>query len=156
MESFKLRNLGELIRQFTSQHKMFGRKSGKRMDGEKLFERRKHERFPAPPNTYVQLNDQVSKLGRVLDISKGGLAFRYISVGEELKQVFQLDLISAQVKPGVNPLPVKVVSEIEMESETPARAVALCRAGVQFQELLDEQVDWLESFTQKCGQTVSQ
>jgi hypothetical protein len=126
------------------------------MGGEKLFERRKHKRFPAPPNTYVQLNDQVSKLGRVLDISRGGLAFRYISVGKKLKEVFQLDLISAQVNPGLNPLPVKVVSEIEMASETPARAVTLSRAGVQFEELMDEQVNWLERFIQKCSQTVGQ
>ncbi len=124
------------------------------MGGEKLFERRKHKRFPAPPNTYVQLNDQVSKLGRVLDISKGGLAFRYISVGKELKEVFQLDLISAQVNSGLNPLTVKVVSEIEMESETPARAVTLSRASVQFEELMDEQVDWLERFIQQCRQAV--
>lgn len=124
------------------------------MGGKKLFERRKHKRFPAPSNTYVQLNDQVSKLGRVLDISKGGLAFRYISVGKELKEVFELDLISAQVNPGLNPLAVKVVSEIEMESETPARAVTLSRASVQFEELMDEQVDWLERFIQKCRQAV--
>ena len=135
---------------------MFGRKSEKRMGGRKLFDRRKHKRFPVPPNTYVQLNDQVSKLGRVLDISKGGLAFRYISVGKALKKVFQLDLISSQVNPGLNPLPVKVVSEIEMASETPARAVTLSRAGVQFEELMDEQIDWLKRFIQKCGQTVGQ
>ena len=126
------------------------------MGGGKLFERRKYKRFTVPPNTYVQLNGQVSKLGRVLDIGKGGLAFRYISIGKELKKVFQLDLISAQVNPGLNPLPVKVVSEIEIASETPARAVTLSRAGVQFEELMDEQVDWLERFIQKCSQTVGQ
>ena len=124
------------------------------MGGEKLFERRKHKRFQVPPNTYVQLNDQVSQLGRVLDISKGGLAFRYISVGKELKKVFQLDLISTQVNPRLNPLPVKVVSEIEITSETPARAVTLSRASVQFGELMDEQVNWLEHFIEKCSQPV--
>jgi len=126
------------------------------MGGEKLLERRKHKRFPAPPNTYVQLNDQVSKLGRVLDISKGGLAFRYISVGKELKEEFQLELISAHVNPELNPLPVKVILEIEMASETPARAVTLSRASVQFEELKDEQAHWLERFIQKCRQTVGQ
>jgi hypothetical protein len=131
-------------------------KGGKRMAGEKLFERRKHKRFPAPPNTYVQLIDQVSKLGRLLDISKGGLAFRYISVGKRLRKVFELDLISTQLNPGLNPLPVKVVSEIEMASETPARAVTLSRAGVQFEQLMDEQIDWLERFIQKCSQTAGQ
>lgn len=124
------------------------------MGGEKLFERRKHKRFRVPPNTYVRLNDQVSKLGRVLDISKGGLAFRYISVGKELKEVFQIDLVSTQVNPGVIPLPVKVVSEIEMVSETPARAVTLSRASVQFEELMEEQANWLERFIQKCSQNV--
>lgn len=126
------------------------------MGREKLFERRKHKRFPAPPNTYVQLIGQVSKLGRVLDISKGGLAFRYISVGKGLREVFQLDLISSQVNPRLNPLPVKLVSEIEMASETPARAVTLSRAGVQFEELMDEQIDWLERFILKCRQTAGQ
>lgn len=126
------------------------------MGGEKFFERRKHKRFPAPPNTYVQLIDQVSKLGRVLDISKGGLAFRYISVGKGLRKVFHLHLISAQVNPGLNPLPVKVVSEIEMASETPARAVTLSRAGVQFEELMDEQTDWLQQFIKQCSQTAGQ
>ena len=124
------------------------------MGGKKLFERRKHKRFRVPPNTYVQLNDQVSQLGRVLDISEGGLAFRYISVGKELKKVFQLDLISTQVNPRLNPLPVKVVSEIEITSETPARAVTLSRASVQFGELMDEQVNWLEHFIERCSQTV--
>jgi hypothetical protein len=95
----------------------------------------------------------VSKLGRVLDISKGGLAFRYISLGKALKQLFQLDLISAHVNPGLNPLPVKVVSEIEMESETPARAVTLSRASVQFEGLMAEQVNWLERFIQECRKT---
>jgi hypothetical protein len=92
----------------------------------------------------------------VLDISKGGLAFRYISVGEELKEVFQIDLVSGQFNPGLYRLPVKVVSEIEMVSETPARAVILSRAGVQFEELMDEQANWLERFIQKCSQTVDQ
>ena len=126
------------------------------MGGEKLFERRKHKRFRVPLNTYALLNDQVSKLGRVLDISKGGLAFRYISIGKELKEEFQLDLISAQVNPGLNGLPVKVVSEIEIASETPSRAVTLSRASVQFEELMDEQADWLERFIQACSQTEDQ
>ena len=126
------------------------------MGGEKLFERRKHKRFRVPRNTYVQLNGQVSQLGRVLDISRGGLAFRYISVGKELKEVFQIDLVSGQFNPGLRCLPVKVVSEIEMVSETPVRAVTLSRASVQFEALMNEQANWLERFIQKCSQTVNQ
>jgi hypothetical protein len=129
-------------------------KSGKGMDEEKPFERRKNKRFQAPPNTYALLNDQVSKLGRVLDISKGGLAFRYVSVDKKLKKVFQLDLISAHVDLGLNGLPVRVVSEFETASETPARAVTLIRASVQFEGLTGEQAKGLEFFLQTCKQTM--
>jgi hypothetical protein len=65
--------------------------------GDKEFvERRKEKRFQTEKNTYALLRARGSKLGRVIDISKGGLAFRYVSVGERLKGPLELDLLSHQ------------------------------------------------------------
>jgi hypothetical protein len=116
------------------------------MTGQDLSERRKLRRLKAQENTFALLRGQTSKLGRVIDISDGGLAFRYVSIGEQLKSVFELDLVSPRGDLRLNGLPVKVVSNLERQGKTPSGRIRLRRVGVQFRELTHYQVSQPQHF----------
>jgi hypothetical protein len=59
---------------------------------EKLVERRKPERFRGQEGAFVELRDHHGKLGEIIDISKEGLTFRYIDIGDRPKGSFELDI----------------------------------------------------------------
>jgi len=116
------------------------------MTGQDLSERRKFRRLQAQENTFALLRGQVSKLGRVTDISSGGLAFHYVSIGERLKGEFELDLVSPKHDLTLTCLPVKIVSNFERQSKTPSRQIRLRRVGVRFRELTQHQTSQLQHF----------
>jgi hypothetical protein len=116
------------------------------MTRQDLPERRKFMRLKPQEDTFALLRGQVSKLGRVIDISTGGLAFRYVSIGEGLKAAFELDLVLPKDNLRLNGLPVKVVSNFERQGKTPSRRIRLRRVGVQFRELTQYQMSQLQHF----------
>ena len=110
------------------------------------IERRKDERFQTGKNTYALLRARGSKLGRVIDISKGGLAFRYVSVGERLKGPLELDLLSHQYDYRIDKIPVKIITDLEVANKKAFKSTTLKRVGVQFGKLTREQKSKLEHF----------
>lgn len=58
-------------------------------------EKRRFRRFQAPQNAFTLLRGPDGKLGQIIDISKGGLAFRYVGNGRKPKKAFQLDIFLA-------------------------------------------------------------
>ena len=123
-----------------------GGREGVKMQWDGVSERRRHKRFRVEESTFALLRAKGSKLGRVLDISEGGLAMRYVSFGEQLKGPFQLDLISPHHNFNVNKLPVQVVSSLEISSEIPFRSITLWRVGVKFGKLTQKQKSTLKHF----------
>jgi hypothetical protein len=109
-------------------------------------ERRKDVRFQTGKNTYAVLRARGSKLGRVIDISKGGLAFRYVSVGERLKGPLELDLLSHQYDYRIDKIPVKIISDLELANKKAFKSTTLKRVGVQFGKLTRAQKSKLEHF----------
>ena len=51
-----------------------------------VAEKRKYVRFLAEPNTYAALGSSFTKIGKIRDISMGGVAFEYYSGSEDLNQ----------------------------------------------------------------------
>jgi len=51
------------------------------MNRSELIERRKNERFQAQGDTFVRPSSNRQRYGKIIDISKCGLAFRYVSSG---------------------------------------------------------------------------
>jgi hypothetical protein len=98
-------------------------------------DRRKDKRFQTEKNTYAVLRARGSKLGRVIDISKGGLAFRYVSVGQRLKGPLELDLLSHQYDYRIDKIPVKIITDLELANKKAFKSTTLKRVGVQFGKL---------------------
>jgi c-di-GMP-binding flagellar brake protein YcgR len=116
------------------------------MGKKRTVERRKDERFQTRKNTYAVLRARGSKLGRVIDISKGGLAFRYVSVGERLKGPLELDLLSHQYDYRIDKVPIKIITDLELANKKAFKSTTLKRVGVQFGKLTREQKSKIEHF----------
>ena len=116
------------------------------MGKKQTVERRKDVRFQTRKNTYAVLRARGSKLGRVIDISKGGLAFRYVSVGDRLKGPLELDLLSHQYDYRIDKIPVKIITDLELANKKAFKSTTLKRVGVQFGKLTREQKSKIEHF----------
>jgi len=55
-----------------------------------MVEQRQHKRFQVPKGTFVGLGPHDTKVGQIIDVSMGGLAFRY--VGSEEPSNGELDI----------------------------------------------------------------
>ena len=106
---------------------------------EHRLERRKHERFSITGRAFVVIGLQNSqKLYHIVDISQGGLAFRYFIENEELeKEHFEVGILSGKNYYAEN-LPCRSVADHLYKSSGP-HAINMMRRSVQFLELSPEQ-----------------
>jgi hypothetical protein len=101
---------------------------------------RKHKRFKAQDGAFVDLRISPIKVGKIVDVSSGGLAFIYIDVGERLKESFQLDMYSRHNDFRMEKVPVKTIWEgLSFPKRTRIR-------GVQFGKLTQNQFSELERY----------
>jgi hypothetical protein len=116
---------------------------------EETIERRKEKRFRCKEGCFAMLWPAASKAGIVLDISSGGLAFRYMarSKPEEFPSELEseIEIICSQDDFSSGLLPVEHVSDIKME-RTFSYLIPwqLRRHSVKFKLLSEEQKFQLE------------
>ena len=117
------------------------------MRRKKVLDQRKLKRFRAREGAFAVLKDNASKLGQIIDVCAGGLAFRYVDVGN-LSQIsfHELDIFLAENGFCLKEVPFRVISELEMDNGMPFSSVIMRRLGVQFGELTQAQRDMLDYF----------
>jgi hypothetical protein len=115
---------------------------------EDLLEQRKHKRFRAQDGTYAILKGPGKKLGQVINISIGGLAFRYIDIGERPKSSFELDISIEEDGFLVDSLSFETVSDFSTSREFPFSSTPIRRRGGHFRALNKDQICDLEYFIQ--------
>ncbi len=115
-----------------------------------MDENRKHKRFKAKGGAFAVLGPHVKNLGRIIDISKGGLAFSYHEKGEPLHKLFELDILLADNGFYLDKVPFNAVwdFQIVIDEEAPASSLAPRSCGVQFGALSDDQKSQLDYFIQ--------
>ncbi len=116
------------------------------MKRKKLVEQRKQTRFLVREGAFAVLRDNMSKLGQIIDIAKGGLAFRYLAIGNPTNGSFRLDIFLAENGFYLGNLPFKIISDIEIDHEIPFSSLTVRRLGVQFGDLSDKQTSQLKYF----------
>lgn len=62
----------------------------------KLVDRRKHKRFRVPESAFVTLRTHDVRVAQIIDISRGGLAFRYVGEGLTKRKGVQFGQLTAQ------------------------------------------------------------
>jgi c-di-GMP-binding flagellar brake protein YcgR len=112
-----------------------------------LVERREHKRFHLSNRALVVLRPYYTKLGRVVDVSAGGLSFTYLESNQSSQESFELDVLSEDFTARVREIPFEVVSEQD-EKKAPfsAGSTTMKRCGVKFSSLTEIQRSLLKSF----------
>lgn len=117
-------------------------------NAEERIDQRIHKRFRPQDGTYAILRDSVKKLGQVINISRGGLAFRYIDIGERPKRLFELDISINKNGFRLDSLSFETVSDFRTNREFPFSSTPIRRRGGQFVALKANQISDLEYFIQ--------
>ena len=143
------------------------------MTGKKeLMDRRKHKRFkvksgaiamirtsPAQPEQIKDMSMDGNALAakpkycQIMNISKGGLAFRYIDRNGELNEPFKLNVSFAQNSISFTYLkyvPCKTIWTSHEAGKPSSSRVKTMQLGVQFVEMTTHQTSQLDRFIQKC------
>ncbi len=110
------------------------------------IEQRKHKRFRVQYGAFVVFRFNDSKLGQIIDISRGGLAFRYVANGKQSKGPDQLDIMLAEKDFHIEKLPFKTIFDFEIPSVVAFNSLKTRRCGVQFGKFTQNQISQLESF----------
>jgi len=113
--------------------------------------RRKYVRFLAQPNAYAALGSSFTKIGKILDISMGGLAFEYYSGSEDLNQYDSTVTIFITVNNFyLENIPCQMISDLpKCGSDKPSVLNAnylVKRSCLQFMTISEDQRQRLEYF----------
>ena len=110
-----------------------------------VLERRKHKRFHVQDGTFAVLGSRYGKIGRVIDMSIGGLGFSYIVGEEQGDDSHRLSILLAEDSFHLTRIAFKTVWDTETK-EVPLSTVAMRRCGVEFGDLTEYQISQLEYF----------
>jgi hypothetical protein len=112
----------------------------------KITERRIHRRFEVQEGAYAALNNGSLKVGQIKNISKGGLAFRYLDDGTPTEGSYKAYLFLTDNDFFLQNLPFNTVSDFQVDSETPSNALFKKQCGGQFGDLTPDQMFRLDCF----------
>ena len=112
-----------------------------------LVDRRKYKRFHVQNGAHAVLGTRYAELlGQIIDISRGGVSFRYVAGEKPSSRSFALDISLANFHLGK--VPFKDISDCEIANEFLLGSIPIRRRGVQFGELTPGQKRLLEYFVE--------
>ncbi|MGD2126254.1 MAG: PilZ domain-containing protein [Desulfobacteraceae bacterium] len=118
------------------------------MSRKDLPERRKHKRIQVKKPVFVEFAAEPSKVGQIIDISRGGISFRYIAEEEVLNESFEVRIYSAVDSVSLDKVPVKTVYDFKIGPGFTISATQARRRGAKFAEMTRKQISQLKSFIQ--------
>jgi hypothetical protein len=107
-------------------------------------DRRKHKRFRPKEGTYAVLSSPVSKMGQIIDISEGGLAFRYIDIGDRPRETCVLDVLREEDSYRLENVGFEIISDSDASKDFPFSTIPMRRCGGRLKGLSDRQIHDLE------------
>jgi hypothetical protein len=109
-------------------------------------ERRKHDRFEVRNLAIAVPNKPSSQIARIVNISKGGLAVRYL---EQTNWLGNADAIDILVNNSflMSNIPIKTVSDFKVENSVSFSIISERQCCLQFGPLSPEQELLLDEFT---------
>ena len=113
------------------------------MESEEVIEKRRHKRFRSKESAYASFGNHAMKIGQIVDISMGGLAFHYIADGDQINGSRKLEIYLAHNGFHMREVPFNTISDFILPSEFPISTIIMRRRGVQFGELSEQQVSQL-------------
>lgn len=109
------------------------------------YERRAFKRFPVREGAFAVINEG-GKLGQIVDISRGGLSFKYIYRVNKKEDRSILDIFTAGGGFRSRNIPFKTVSDAYVDEQIQFSSVKMRRCGIQFQKLNLGQISQIDDF----------
>jgi len=109
----------------------------------RTIERRKHKRYKAVEGAYAAISPNSHKLGQVIDISMGGLSFKYIdttSDDTDFEQPSEESIFLSSMGYYVGDLPFKTISDYEITNAPSFSSMKIRKRHVQFTDLSFKQL----------------
>lgn len=114
-------------------------------NGKELVERREHRRFEVPIGVFVAFRPHDTRLGEIVDISTGGLAFRYLATKEPSNGSCKLKIFPTEGDSYLNDVLFETITDFGTY-QIPFTSITMRRSGVQFGELTHNQMSQLKLF----------
>lgn len=113
-------------------------------------ERRKHQRFRLKDLAIAVPNKPTSQVGRIVNISKGGLAVRYVDRDDWADEADSIDIL---INSGLflTNIPIQNVSDFEVENQVSFSIMTERQCCLQFGPLSSEQESRLDEFIRHHG-----
>ena len=121
--------------------------------GKPFVERRKHQRFHLSDDILV-FNE--TTFGQIINISKGGLAFRFLT-SKDINQdsFFELGILNSASGFYLENIPCKTVTSTDSAPIHPTGSTIIRRNGVQFGDLSLDQLQKIEEFLAESSDKVA-
>jgi hypothetical protein len=117
---------------------------------QKQKDKRKHSRFVISGNAYVAFKEGLTKIGKIKDISLGGLSFEYIDEGYVSHQPGRMDIFTSGNAFYLPRIPGEIVYDISTLKDGDPQpyfsTIQMNRCGIQFGNLNDDQTADLKRF----------
>jgi len=118
------------------------------MKNSDITEKRKHRRFQVKDNAFVELDVKPITIGQLIDIGRGGLAFRYATNCTPPSDLLELNIYSLGNGFSLEKVPVHTISDNLMRSESAFNLTKMRRRNVEFLEANNNQKSQLNYFIQ--------
>ena len=111
-------------------------------------ELRNFTRFLVPENVYGALSPSFSKVGRIKDVSIGGLAIEYLTDGDSAPGNSHVNVFIREEEFFLSKVPCKIVYDVSIEPAADPQTPRMThkRCGVQFNQFTDGLRKRLEGF----------
>jgi len=109
----------------------------------RTVERRRNKRYKAVDGAYAAISPNSHKLGQIIDISMGGLSFKYIDTSNDDKyenQIPEETVFLSSMGYYVGDLPFQVVSDYEVTNVPSFSSMKVRKRHVQFTDLSFKQL----------------
>ena len=111
-----------------------------------LAEQREYKRFRVPKNAFAALGPDYIKVGQIINISMGGLVFRYHN-SKGPSNASELDIFLAGRAFYLYKLPFEIVWD-SLTDKKPCSCINMKQCGLQFGNLTPHQIAQLKYFFQ--------
>jgi hypothetical protein len=108
-------------------------------------ERRRYKRVGVDNGAFVSIDPPGRKLWHMLDISRGGLSFRYMQGIGSAEASSALEIVTRDTSFDLENVPFRVVSDIQLRV-APGSPYQLRRCGVEFMPLSKTQTSQINLF----------
>ena len=97
-----------------------------------IQERRKHKRFKTAENAFASVRNGHGPVGNILDISLGGLCFKYIAEAAAPAGVLELDIFLSDHSFWLKRIPCRNIADVKLACDFSLSTVGMRRRSVQF------------------------